>query len=86
AAEIAALIAEADMIKIKVSELEEEIARTKNQTICPTCGAKLDLEMAFCPSCGAKQEKPEAEPAPECECDCGCCGCDDSEDTDGTEE
>ena len=79
ATEIAALIAEADMIKITIGELEAEIAKTKNQTICPSCGAKLDTAMAFCPSCGAKQEKAEAEPAPECDC-----GCD--EDTDGTEE
>lgn len=83
AAEIAALIAEADMIKITIGELEAEIAKTKKQTICPSCGAKPDQDMAFCPSCGAKLEKTE-ESAPESDCGCDC-GCDCGDDTDPEE-
>lgn len=77
--EIAALIAEADVIKLTIAEMKEEIAKLKNDTICKKCGAKLDAAMAFCPACGEKQTKEEAA------CDCDGCDCDDKSDC-GTEE
>lgn len=81
--EIAALIAEADVIKMAIAEVEADIAKLQNNVICPSCGSKIDAAMAFCPVCGTKQEKP-ADPEPECDCGCGCdCGCDNE---DGTEE
>ena len=57
--EIAALIAEADLIKATVTEMKEEIAKLQNNSICSGCGAKIDSGMAFCPVCGAKQAKTE---------------------------
>ena len=73
--EIAALIAEADMIKLTISEMKEEMARTQNNVICGGCGAKIDAGMLFCPMCGQKQAKDE-EPKAEGSCDCEC-NCDD---------
>ncbi len=73
-AEIAALIAEADMIKITIADMKVELAKLQNMGICEGCGAKLDKAMAFCPSCGLKQAKDEPK------CDCGCdCGCEDTD-------
>ncbi len=76
--EIAALIAEADVIKLTIAEMKEDIAKLKNDTVCNKCGAKLDASMAFCPACGEKQ----ADDEPACECD----GCDCGDQPDGTEE
>ncbi len=83
-AEIAALIAEADVIKITISELKAELAKLQNATICPSCGAKLDNAMIFCPTCGTKQEK--EEPACDCGCDCDCENEKSAEDDNSTEE
>lgn len=57
--EIAALIAEADLIKATVAEMKEEIAKLQNNAICSGCGTKIDVGMAFCPVCGEKQVKDE---------------------------
>ncbi len=66
--EIAALIAEADVIKLTIAEMKEEIAKLQNNAICASCGAKIDASMSFCPICGASQKKSEDT----CGCDCGC--------------
>lgn len=80
--EIAALIAEADVIKMTIDEMKADIAKLQNNVICKSCGAKIDADMAYCPACGAKQEKNDCKC--ECEsdrdsdcndnCECGCCG------------
>lgn len=70
--EIAALIAEADMIKLTIKEMKEELAKMQNNTVCKGCGAKIDAAAAFCPVCGAKQAKDEADSADTCGCGCGC--------------
>lgn len=78
-AEIAALIAEADIIKMTIDEMKAEIAKLQNNVICENCGSKIDSSMAYCPVCGTKQEKNEHK----CDCECdddGDCGCSDSTD------
>jgi len=55
--EIAALIAEADLIKVNITEIKKEIARLQNVTACKECGSKMNNGMVFCPICGAKQAK-----------------------------
>ena len=37
----------------RISQYKEEIAGVKSRKICPSCGAAVDVEMAFCPHCGA---------------------------------
>lgn len=65
AAEIAALIAEADVITKNIAEMKADLASDKDQTICKACGAPIDPAMTFCPNCGTKQveDTPEEEPA-----------------------
>lgn len=66
--EIAALIAEADLIKLSISKMKEEIAHLQNSAICKGCGAKIGAGMAFCPVCGLKQGCTDKDGEP-CECD-----------------
>lgn len=47
-----------------ISQSEEKILELKEITICPSCGAELDMECIFCGKCGAKIERPE-KPEPE---------------------
>lgn len=54
AAEIAALLLEADELNTKVDALKKELAALQNSVICKECGAKVAVEYDFCPSCGKK--------------------------------
>lgn len=38
-------------------------AAAKKETVCPSCGAKVDPESKFCLACGAKLETPPAQSA-----------------------
>lgn len=37
----------------RISQYKEEIAGVRSKKVCPSCGASVDMGMAFCPYCGA---------------------------------
>ncbi len=45
--------------KKKVDALNERIRELKGQSLCTSCGAKMDEESKFCPECGTAAEKKE---------------------------
>ncbi|MBO5196788.1 MAG: zinc ribbon domain-containing protein [Clostridia bacterium] len=57
AAEIAALLLEADELNTKVDALKAQLAALQNDVICKDCGAQIPVEATFCPICGKKQDE-----------------------------
>lgn len=43
----------------KIASLNEEIRKTKNIKLCPSCGAECESTVKFCASCGTKLPEPE---------------------------
>ena len=59
AAEIAALLLEADELNAKLGELKAQLAALQNDVICSKCSAQIPMEATFCPVCGNKQNADE---------------------------
>lgn len=59
AAEIAALLLEADELNTKISALKAQLAALQNDVICEKCGTQIPVEATFCPVCGKKQAEEE---------------------------
>ncbi|HPD00334.1 MAG TPA: zinc ribbon domain-containing protein [Acetivibrio sp.] len=45
-------------IKENIEKMKRQILQLKNIKICPSCGAELEVDVAYCSRCGAKQETP----------------------------
>lgn len=52
--DIAALIAEADVIRASLTVMYDDLAALRNLSICKNCSAKIDSSSVFCPNCGHK--------------------------------
>ncbi len=59
AAEIAALLLEADELNSKIADLKAQLASLQNDVICTKCGEQIPVEASFCPICGKKQDEEE---------------------------
>ncbi len=59
AAEIAALLLEADELITKLDALKAQLAALQNDVICQKCGTQIPVEATFCPVCGSKQNEEE---------------------------
>lgn len=59
AAEIAALLLEADELNAKIAELKAQLATLQNDVICKKCGEQIPVEASFCPICGQNQDEEE---------------------------
>ena len=57
AAEIAALLLEADDLNEKIAALKAQLASLQNDVICKQCGEQSPVEASFCPICGQKQDE-----------------------------
>lgn len=51
--EINLSIAQIDNVSIQIEELKKQIASTKNQIICKSCGSQNDVGASYCAKCGA---------------------------------
>lgn len=65
AAEIAALLLEADELNTKLEALKKELAALQNSVLCQSCGAKVAVEFDYCPTCGKKVKFEEPKDATE---------------------
>lgn len=45
----------------RISQYKEEIAGVKSKKLCPSCGATVEMGMAFCPHCGTACTTKETE-------------------------
>lgn len=59
------LVERAGQIQAQITQLQEEIAKTKGVLTCSACGRELKEGTAFCPSCGQKVEAAQPTAAAE---------------------
>lgn len=59
-ADLTGQLEQLDFAQAEVARLQQEILRVKGLRRCESCGAEVDVTMAFCPKCGAA--KPEDVP------------------------
>jgi hypothetical protein len=57
--ELKELCGKIDAYEKNIEEMKQKILELKNVKECPSCGAELDIDMAFCYSCGEKQPVPQ---------------------------
>lgn len=74
-AQIEEAVANINALKDKIADLNAQLLKISNKTICANCGEINPITSSFCAKCGAKIETEVVEEAEAEVCDCACsCG------------